>query len=233
MANLLQISFSMANALRHGRHGAVVDEAAWMPLATLVALPHFVGLGATEELIMNLIHRQRQIRFQAEYRGGDVFVRAVQGWSDRSGVDLSRALPLVYPDALPEFLIHATLLQHQHSIIIEGLLCGERLRAIGGRDRSHVHWFPCESITLLERQHVLKRQKTMLVVVRPKVLQAHGVRMFQAQPQQLGRNGAVLTDVVGPRLFEQILDRHAKRATEEWLAALRMELEERQAALFA
>ena len=223
----------MTNALRHGRYGAVVDEAAWMPLATLVALPHFVSLEASQELILNLILKQHRIRFETEYRGSDVYVRAVQGWSAPSGVNLSQALPLVFSHALPEFLIHATLLQHQRSIISEGLLCGERLRAIGGRDRSHVHWFPCESITLLERQHVLKRQKTMLVVVRPKVLQAHGVRMFQAQPQQLGRTGAVLTDVVGPRLFEQILDRHAKRATEEWLAALRMELEERQAALFA
>ena len=233
MANLLEISFSVANALRHGRYGAVVDEAAWMPLATLVALPHFVRLGATEELIMNLILRQRKIRFQAEYRGGDVFVRAVQGWSDPSGVDLSRALPLVFPDALPEFLIHATLLQHQHSIISEGLLCGERLRAIGGRDRSHVRWFPCESITLLERQHVLKTQKTMLVVVRPKVLEAHGVRMFQAQPQQRGRTGVALTEMVGPRLFEQILDRSTQRATGSWLEALWKQLEERQAALFA
>ena len=72
----------------------------------------------------------------------------------------------------------------------------------------------------------------MLVVVRPKVLEAHGVRMFQAQPQQLGRGGAVLTDVVGPRLFEQILDRQTKRATEAWLEALKQELEKRQAELF-
>ena len=69
MVDLREISHSMVNALRHGRYGAVVDEAAWMPLATLVALPHFVSLGATEELIMNLILRQRPIRFQAEYRG--------------------------------------------------------------------------------------------------------------------------------------------------------------------
>ena len=72
----------------------------------------------------------------------------------------------------------------------------------------------------------------MLVVVRPKVLEAHGVRMFQAQPQQLGWDGAVLTDVVGPRLFEQILYRDTKLATEEWLEALQQELAERQSPLF-
>ena len=72
----------------------------------------------------------------------------------------------------------------------------------------------------------------MLVVVRPKVLEAHGVRMFQAQPQQLGGTGAVLTDVVGPRLIEQILDRQTQRATEAWLDPLQQDLEERQADLF-
>ena len=233
MPNLRQISHSMVNALRHGRYGAVVDEAAWMPLATLVALPHFVSLEASQELILNLILRQHRIRFETEYRGSDVYVRAVQGWSAPSGVNLSQALPLVFSHALPEFLIHATLLQHQHSIISEGLLCGERLRATGGRDRSHVRWFPCESITLLERQRVLKSQKTMLVVVRPKVLEAHGVRMFQALPQQRGLSGVVLTEVVGPRLFEQILDRSTQRATRSWLEALWKEFEEKQAFLFA
>jgi RNA:NAD 2'-phosphotransferase (TPT1/KptA family) len=233
MANLYSISRCMVGALRHGHHGAVTDEAGWMLVATLVALPHFVSLGASQELIQELIRRERKIRFQTEYRGGDVYVRAVQGWSASSGVNLSQALPLVFSHALPEFLFHATLLQHQHSVISVGLLCVERLRATGGRDRSHVHWFPCESITLLERQHVLKRQKTMLAVVRPKVLQAHGVRMFQAQNQQRGRTGVVLTEVVGPRLFEQILDRSTQRATGSWLEALREELEERQAFLFA
>ena len=72
----------------------------------------------------------------------------------------------------------------------------------------------------------------MLIVVRPKVLEAHGVKMFQAQPQQLGCDGAVLTDVVGPRLFEQVLSRHTKRATEAWLEALQQELAERQSPLF-
>ena len=72
----------------------------------------------------------------------------------------------------------------------------------------------------------------MLVVVRPKVLDTNGVRMFQAQPQQLGGTGAVLTDVVGPRLIEQILDRQTQRATAAWLDALKQDLEQRQAVLF-
>ena len=72
----------------------------------------------------------------------------------------------------------------------------------------------------------------MLVVVRPRVLEAHGVRMFQARPQKLGQPGAVLTDAVGPRLFEQIIDRQTKRAIEAWLEALKQDLEKRQADLF-
>ena len=72
----------------------------------------------------------------------------------------------------------------------------------------------------------------MLVVVRPRVLQAHGVSMFEAQSQRRGQAGAVLTDVVGPRLFEQVLYRHTKLATEAWLEALQQELAERQSPLF-
>jgi hypothetical protein len=74
----------------------------------------------------------------------------------------------------------------------------------------------------------VKRNKTLLVVVRPKVLEAHGVKMFQAQPQQLGCYGAVLTYVVGPRLLEQVLYRGTKIATDEWLEALQLEMAERQ-----
>ena len=72
----------------------------------------------------------------------------------------------------------------------------------------------------------------MLVVVRPRVLQAHGVSMFQAQSQRRGPAGAVLTDVVGPRLFEQILDRRSRTVTAAWLGALQQELAERQSQLF-
>ena len=56
--------------------------------------------------------------------------------------------------------------------------------------------------------------------------------MFQAQPQQLGWDGAALTDVVGPRLFEQVLYRHTQLVTEAWLEALQQEFAERQSRLF-
>jgi RNA:NAD 2'-phosphotransferase (TPT1/KptA family) len=232
MANLYSISRCMVGALRHGNHGAVTDEAGWMLVATLVALPRFVSLGADQQSIQDVIRTERKKRFETEIRGGDLYIRVKQGWSLSSGVNLARALPPVLSADLPYFLVHASLLQYQQSIISRGLLCGSRLQEIGGPNRSHVHWFPCNSITLLETQRVLKRDKTMLIVVRPKVLEAHGVKMFQAQPQQLGCDGAVLTDVVGPRLFEQVLYRHTKRATEAWLEALQQELAERQSPLF-
>ena len=138
----------------------------------------------------------------------------------------------VLSDALPDFLFHATVLENQQSIITNGLLCGTGLQRIGGRDRSHVHWFACQSVTLLERARVLKIDKTILVVVRPRVLQAHGVSMFEAQSQRRGQAGAVLTDVVGPRLFEQVLYRHTQLVTEAWLEALQQEFAERQSRLF-
>jgi hypothetical protein len=56
--------------------------------------------------------------------------------------------------------------------------------------------------------------------------------MFVDQSQRRGQARAVLTDVVGPRLFEQVLDRGTRTATEEWLEALQQELAERQSRLF-
>jgi RNA:NAD 2'-phosphotransferase (TPT1/KptA family) len=232
MANFNAISHLMVGALRHGNHGAVTDEAGWMPVATLVALPRFVSLGADQQSIQDVIRTEHKKRFETEIRGGDLYIRVKQGWSLSSGVILEKALPSVLSPALPDFLVHASFLQCQQSILSHGLLCGSRLQNIGGPSRSQVHWFPCKSITLLERQRAAKRNKTLLVVVRPKVLEAHGVKMFQAQPLQLGWYGAVLTDVVGPRLFEHILDRGTLRVTEAWLEALQREFTERQSQLF-
>ena len=55
MANLYTISRLMVGALRHGKHGAVTDEAGWMPVATLVALPRFVSLEADQQSIQDVI----------------------------------------------------------------------------------------------------------------------------------------------------------------------------------
>ena len=72
MADLNNISRSMVGALRHGHYNAVVDEAGWMPVATLVALPHFVRSGASQELIQELIGRERKKRFETQYRSGNL-----------------------------------------------------------------------------------------------------------------------------------------------------------------
>jgi hypothetical protein len=56
--------------------------------------------------------------------------------------------------------------------------------------------------------------------------------MFVEQSQHRGQARAVLTDVVGPRLFEQILDRRTQLVTEAWLEALQQEFTERQSQLF-
>ena len=55
--------------------------------------------------------------------------------------------------------------------------------------------------------------------------------MFVERSQPRGQPRAVLTDVVGPRLFEQVLYRHTLRVTEAWLEALQREFTERQAQL--
>ena len=90
-----------------------MDEAGWMPVASLVALPHFVSLDASEELIQNVIRRERKKRFETQLRGCDLYIRATQGWSLSSGVNLAQALPPVFSNALPDFVFHASHLQYQ------------------------------------------------------------------------------------------------------------------------
>ena len=142
MANLYSISRCMVGALRHGHHGAVTDEAGWMLVATLVALPRFVSLEADEQSIQQVLNADRtdrRPRFATENRTGALYVRATRGWSLSSGVTLACAMDPVRWDRLPDFLFHATILENQQSIITNGLLCGTELQRIGARDRSHVH----------------------------------------------------------------------------------------------
>jgi RNA:NAD 2'-phosphotransferase (TPT1/KptA family) len=60
MANFNAISHLMVGALRHGNHGAVTDEAGWMPAATLVALPRFVKLGADQQSVQDVIRTAQE-----------------------------------------------------------------------------------------------------------------------------------------------------------------------------
>jgi RNA:NAD 2'-phosphotransferase (TPT1/KptA family) len=231
MAHLVDIGKRMVGALRHGHYRAVLEQqTGWISIATLAVL-----LQVGEDVIQQVLQADRtdrRSRFETENRAGGLYVRAKRGWSLSSGVTLAGATRTVRWDALPDFLFHATSLANQQSIITNGLLCGTELQRIGGRDRSHVHWFACQSVTLLEQARVLRRDKTMLVVVRPWVSHAHGVSMFVEQSQDRGQARAVLTDVVGPRLFEQFLDRGTRRVTVAWMEALKREFTERQSPLF-
>jgi RNA:NAD 2'-phosphotransferase (TPT1/KptA family) len=172
MANLFDTSRRMVGALRRGQYGAVLEEqTGWISIATLAVL-----LQVGEDVIQQVLQADRtdrRSRFETENRTGGLYVRAKRGWSLSSGVTLAGAMNPVRCDALADFLFHATVLEHQQSNITNGLLCGSGLQRVGGRDRSHVHWFSCQSVTLLERAQVLKTNRTILVVVRPRVLQAH------------------------------------------------------------
>jgi RNA:NAD 2'-phosphotransferase (TPT1/KptA family) len=227
MAQLVPIGKKMVGALRHGHYGAVLEQqTGWMSIDTLALL-----LRVGEDVIQQVLQadsRDPRSRFESENRAGALYVRAKRGWSLSSGVTLAGAMDPVRCDALPDYLFHATDLEKQPSIITHGLLCGARLQIVQGRDRSHVHWFACQSVTLLETRRVVKSHRTMFVVVRPRVLQAHGVSMFVDQSQHRGPVQVVLTDMVGPRLLEHILDRSTQRVTEAWLAALQREFTERQ-----
>ena len=231
MAQLVHIGKRMVGALRHGHYGAVLEQqTGWMSIATLAVLLQ-VGEDDIQQ-VLQADRTDRKSRFESENRAGALYVRAKRGWSLSSGVTLAGAMDPICSDALPDYLFHATDLEKQPSIITHGLLCGTKLQIVGGRDRSHVHWFACQSVTLLETRRVVKSHRTMFVVVRPRVLQAHGVSMFVDHSQHRGQARAVLTDVVGPRLFEHILDRRTQRVTEAWLEALQREFTERQSPLF-
>ena len=147
MANLIDVSKRMGGALRHCFYGAVLEEqTGWISIATLAVLLH-VGEDVIQQ-VLQADRTDRRNRFETENRAGGLYVRAKRGWSLSSGVTLAGAMRPVLSDALPDFLFHATVLENQQSIITNGLLCGTGLQRIGGRDRSHVHWFSCQSITL-------------------------------------------------------------------------------------
>lgn len=228
MDNTLRISHCLTNALRHGKHGArgLLDKAGWAPVVCLIALPEFHELGASQEVVQNVIQMDRVKRFELKEQDGNLYIRAVQGWSGNSGVNVADALPEVRSAALPEFMFHGSTLKWQESIINEGMLCGARLQQIGGRDRLQVHWTPANALSNVH----LKKEYDMVVVVRPKVLEAHGVSMFQAPPRRSREAGAVLTGSVGPRLIEQIINLSTRKMTEEWNKALWQDWEQRQTA---
>jgi RNA:NAD 2'-phosphotransferase (TPT1/KptA family) len=231
MAQLVRIGKKMVGALRHGHYGAVLEQqTGWLSIDTLALLLQ-VGEDDIQQ-VLQADRTDRKSRFESENRAGALYVRAKRGWSLSSGVTLAGAMDPIGSAALPDYLFHATDLEYQQSIITHGLLCGTDLQRISGRDRSHVHWFACQSVTLLERARVLRSHRTIFVVVRPRVLQAHGVSMFVEQSQHRGSVRAVLTDVVGPRLLEHILDRRTQRVTEAWLVALQREFTERQSPFF-
>ena len=62
---------------------------------------------------------------------------------------------------------------------------------------------------------------TIVVAVRPRVLEAYGVRMFKSS-QRPGQGGAVLTESVGPNLIEQIVYFPTAIPTEKWTEVARL-----------
>ena len=72
MANLFDTSRRMVGALRHGHHGAVLEEqTGWISVATLAAL-----LRVGEDVIQQVVLSEHQKRFETEDRAGELYVRA-------------------------------------------------------------------------------------------------------------------------------------------------------------
>ena len=221
-SRLERISREMTRALRHGQDGAaqLMDQSGWIPVELLLGLPGFSRLGASVNDVEAILNSDQRVkRFLMERRSGQLCVSVRQGWSISSGVVPELALETVTAEQLPAFLFHGSYLEREDSIISSGVLCGAELAAMGFGDRSLVHWSLCKpgrsDVRCQFRDLRFKRGTTIVVVVRPCVLQARGVSMFKSD-QRSYQGGAVLTGSIKPNLIEQILHYPSALPTHKW-----------------
>ena len=133
---LWSISKSLTSMLRHGNGGAsgVLSSSGWASASRLCGLRYLRNLGAEVTDLVDIVRSQdsRKRRFEMiRDDHGTVYVRAVQGHSEGSGVAVAAINPEVDRDALPSFLLHCTFRRHLDSILNNGLLAG------GDRGEAH------------------------------------------------------------------------------------------------
>ena len=147
---LWSISKSLTSMLRHGNGGAsgVLSSSGWASASRLCGLRYLRNLGAEVTDLVDIVRSQdsRKRRFEMiRDDHGTVYVRAVQGHSEGSGVAVAAINPEVDRDALPSFLLHCTFRRHLDSILNNGLLAG------GDRGEAHrlqVHYVDGFPVTL-------------------------------------------------------------------------------------
>ena len=183
-----------------------ISSTGWASVRRLCGLPYLRNLGCEPDDIVEVVRNQdaRKRRFEliADAQGA-LFVRAVQGHSEGSGVAVSEINPEVDRDALPTHLVHCTFRRYMGSILNHGLLAG------GDRGQAHrlqVHYvdnFP----DVGEVSRGIRPGAEIGVVIDPQEYAAAGGR-FQATPQEVGGGSlrCYLSGSVPPRFISLIRD---------------------------
>ena len=146
--------------------------------------------------------RKRRFELIADDHGV-LYVRAVQGHSEGSGVAVSEINSEVDRDGLPAFLVHCTFRRYMSSILSHGLLAG------GDRGQAHrlqVHYvdnFPGVG----EVGRGIRPGAEIGVIIDPREYAAAGGR-FQVTPQEVGGGSlrCYLSGSVPPRFISLIRD---------------------------
>ena len=199
------VDYSM---LRHGNGGAsgVLSSSGWASASRLCGLRYLRNLGAEVTDLVDIVRSQdsRKRRFEMiRDDHGIVYVRAVQGHSEGSGVAVASINPEVDRDALPSFLLHCTFRRHLDSILNNGLLAG------GDRGEAHrlqVHYvdgFPGVG----DVGRGIRPGAEIGVIIDPREYADAGGR-FQVTPQEVagGAFRCYLSGSVPPRFITLIRD---------------------------
>ena len=205
---LWSISKSLTSMLRHGNGGAseVLSSSGWASASRLCGLRYLRNLGAEVTDLVDIVRSQdsRKRRFEMiRDDHGIVYVRAVQGHSEGSGVAVASINPEVDRDALPTYLLHCTFRRHMDSILSNGLLAGgER----GEAHRLQVHYvdgFPGVG----DVGRGIRSGAEIGVIIDPQEYAAAGGR-FQVTPQEVagGAFRCYLSGSVPPRFITLIRD---------------------------
>ncbi|CAE7475633.1 TRPT1 [Symbiodinium natans] len=129
------LSKRLSVVLRHDSEdfGLTFDEAGWTKVSDLLRTSIMKEKGATPNYIRSVVYWNDKQRFALEWRGADLYIRAVQGHSKKGLRDEAVMRPLGDAE-LPEYVLHATNWDFYGSILAKGIITGGL-----SQSRTHIH----------------------------------------------------------------------------------------------
>ena len=129
------LSKRLSVVLRHDSEdfGLTFDEAGWTKVSDLLRTSIMKEKGATLNYIRSVVYWNDKQRFALEWRGADLYIRAVQGHSKKGLRDEAVMRPLGDAE-LPEYVLHATNWDFYGSILAKGVITGGL-----SQSRTHIH----------------------------------------------------------------------------------------------